>query len=233
MTEDPYSKPIVTDAPPGADQDAFDSQSEAQLSTKRRGASPYRAQMARANVMLAVLFIGGSAVVYGLLLRRRPAEASAQDQLAEAQVDDALLRISKLAPSGTGKPAPGRITRELLQSFRTEISKHQVPLNRLSKDPFVFVPPLGKVAVPLRHTDTPAGNHQRIDPERETLEQAKARFASLRLQSIMMGRSGSSAIISNNLVTVGQRIEGFTVESITRKAVVLVWENNRFTLKMQ
>lgn len=230
MTPNPYDRADTTDAPAGGAEGAPGPVAQNTAATSVRKASKYRTQMARANVMLAVLFIGGTAAVYGVVLRKRPAEAMAQDSAAEARVDTALLRIAQSPTPAT--PAAGRMTRELLRSFYTEISSRQIPLSDLKKDPFVFVPPRSAGTVSLTQ-EIPAADNQRQDDQRDTFEQAQGRFALLRLQSIMMGRGGGSAIISSNLVTVGQKIDGFTVQSITPKTVVLAWQDKTFTLKMQ
>ncbi len=205
---------------------------EAQAPAGRQEAGTYRAQMTRANVMLALLFIGGAAGVYALSLREGPAEASAEQQLAEAQVDSAIERFSQ-RPSGSSRPTAGRMTRELLRDFYSEIRQRQIPLKGLKKDPFLFVRPAGE-ALPsaAEEAKRPAGGPREDARPEESLEEAQARFETLQLRSIMMGRGGGTAIISNNLVTVGQKIDWFTVESITPKSVVLVWQDRRFTLEM-
>ena len=125
------------------------------------------------------------------------------------------------------------MTRELLMSFHTEISSRQVPLAGLKKDPFVFVPPMRSEPPRAAGPDKAIGNQQQ-DSEAATLGLMQARLAKLRVQSIMTGHgSSATAIISNHLVTAGQKIDGFTVKSIASKTVVLGWKDKSFTLKMQ
>ena len=58
------------------------------------------------------------------------------------------------------------------------------------------------------------------------------KLKTLQLQSVMRGRNGGTAIISDNLLTVGQEIEGFTVEKIQAKSVILIWRDKKFVLEM-
>jgi len=200
--------------------------------TKRRGRS---VQVARANVMLILLFLGGGAAVYGLSLRNGQTEDSEAQKLAEAQVDSALLRISQMPSGEEGRPAAGRTTRKLLEGMYAEVTGRQVPLSRLRKNPFVMVLPRAPVATgPKTPRSRSDGQTKAEREEQQTLQDALARMRALRLQSIMMGgRAGATAIISNNLVTAGQKLDGFTVRRITPKTAVLTWRDQTFTLEME
>jgi hypothetical protein len=198
----------------------------------KSSASPYRRQMLRANIILACLLLVGVGVVYALSQRKGPATASAEQQAAESQVDSALLRLSGQGAlaSGTAKP-----TQKLLAEFFQQVSDRQVPLDRLGKNPFLFVRPGQSL---LTATQPQAGGTVEAEPAaapvKQDIEQVKAALKRLRLQSVMMGgNSGGTALISNNLLTVGQRIDCFVVQAIQPGQVVLGWEDREFTLKMQ
>jgi hypothetical protein len=191
----------------------------------------YKAQMTRANIILAVLFAGGAATVYGLSVRKGPAEASAEQKLAESSVDSALLRLQGGAGRGTDALSARKITRDLLSNFSDRIVKNQIPLDKLEKNPFVFIPPEVRGVQPII---VRTGSKPKVEetPEEITQKQAMERLSRLRLQSVMMGSSGSAAVISNNLLTEGQQTEGFTVKKISSKSVVLTWRGQEFILKM-
>jgi hypothetical protein len=53
----------------------------------------------------------------------------------------------------------------------------------------------------------------------------------LKLQSVLSGRT-PTAMISNNVLTVGQTISGWTVAEIHPRYVVLTWETHKFELRM-
>ena len=54
----------------------------------------------------------------------------------------------------------------------------------------------------------------------------------MRLQSILFGEQ-TVAVISNNLLTEGQQIDGWTVTQIRRRSVTLKWKDKTFVLEMQ
>jgi len=195
--------------------------------------TPYKGQMARANVALALLFIAGVGAIYGFSLRNGPAEASAEQQMAEAQVDSAIIRLSAAPDPRTTRKAAGSVTRELLRNFCAEIRDRQIPPRELNKDPFVFVRPPKQVLGPVARQPASAPAPEAADPAEETLADATEKFKDLKLQSIMKGRGGrATAIISNNLLTAGQQVSVFTVKSIGSKTVVLAWKAQEFTLEM-
>ena len=195
----------------------------------------YTREMRRANILLVVLFLGGGAAVYGLSLRKGPTEASAEQKVAETAIDSALLRLTQKPPGTPGDRKAGGLTRDLAESFVTEIRQRQVPLSDLAKDPFVFVaPPQSAAAMSIgRTTAATKGPAAAATPEQQDRDRMMAALAKLRLQSVMMGQGGGgTALISNNLLSVGQDIEGFTIKSITPKAVVLSWREEEFVLTM-
>lgn len=196
-----------------------------------RAQSLLRGPAMRANLLLAALFLCGAGGVYVLSLRGGPAKASAEQQFAEAQMDTAILRISSM-PDSSAAPSPGRMTRELLQTFYNRVTSCQVPLEKLGKNPFVFVPPVPPPAAPAQKPAVDVAETQPAEYSNSSYQQALATFRGLRLQSIMMGNNGGTAIISNNLLTAGQQIDGFTVKAVNPKSVVLTWHDREFELKM-
>jgi hypothetical protein len=208
-------------------------QDEPELEEGRAGAakggsnSPYRRQMLRGNVLLVALFVAGAGLVYGLSLRKGPAQASAAEQTTEAQVDSVIGRLTQAPASGDGTGSP---TQRLLKGFYDRVTDRQVPLDKLHKNPFVLdrqAPDPVAATVAIVNPAAPAP-----EPGKGSREQAMAALANLHLQSVMTGRSGQLALISNNLLGVGQKIEGFTVKSIDPQSVILVWEDREFELRM-
>jgi len=235
MAENPYTTPAKA-AEDAADMPDMDMGGAAVEKAQPQAPQPhhgsYKTQMTRANIILAVLFAGGVATVYGLSVRKGPAEASAEQKLAESSVDSALLRLKGGSGRGSDALSARKITRDLLSNFSDRIVKNQIPLEKLDKNPFVFIPPEAG-AVPSISTVRP-GSTQKVEetPEQITQKQAMERLSRLRLQSVMMGSSGSAAVISNNLLTEGQQTQGFTVKKIDSKSVVLTWRGQEFVLKM-
>jgi len=196
------------------------------------GKSVYKAQMTRANIVLAGLFIAGGITVYVLSLHKGPAQASADEKLIETNVDSAILRLNSSPVVGPEARSAANLTRGLLKSFSEQIIDSQVPLSKLPKDPFVFVRPASSIAedpIPDSKPKKPTKT-----PEEITYAEAMEKLKKLTLQSVMMG-SGQYrvAIISNNLLTVGQKIDGFTVKRIDSEEVVLTWKGSDYSLEME
>jgi len=202
-------------------------------SGRTRRINPYKYQMLRSNAFLMALFITGAAVVYGLSIKKEPAKASAEQKLVEAQIDSAILRLSQQAVDSSTRPSAGRVTREILRSFQERILKSQIPLRNLAKNPFVFVPPVRMApVVNNKNSDTgKAANSQ--SSQRKTQQDIIESLKKLHLQSVMIGKGGATAIISNNLLTVGQKIEGFTIESISPRMVVLSRQGKKYILEVE
>ncbi len=231
MTGNPYDMNAPDDDATGKRQVVSGQAGRSQSSGEAGKGGHYKQQMTRANVILAGLFLAGAATVYGLSLRGGPDKASA-GQVDETQVDAAILRLNTQLPKD-GAPASGRLTHDLLHNFSDYVVRRQIPLKQLQKNPFEFVAP-----DPQRAASTP--QPERTSPERGvnpgtlTPENIAAELEVLHLQSVMMGRNGDNgtAIISNNLLTVGTHIKCFTVKRITPTSVVLVCQGKEYVLMM-
>ncbi len=199
-------------------------------SVQQQGRSPYKTQMMRSNIFLVVLFVGAAAAVYGLSLRKGPTEASAEQKTIECRVDSAILRIANAAPTDVKTPSSGQVTGRILKTFYDQIAKRQIPLRDLKKNPFVLVRTKRKIISVVRKPSK--AKVVKKSPQEISREEALAALKTLHLQSVMMGRNGGTALISNNLFTVGQTIEGFKIKSINSKLVVLVRDGIEFTLEM-
>jgi hypothetical protein len=204
----------------------------AQAAQGRRKRRLYKTQMTRANLVLAGLFIAGAATVYGLSFGKGPSPASADQKLIESQVDAAILRMNQEAAKSAARE-PGRVTQDLLKTFYDQTVERQIALEDLPKNPFRFVPPGGdSVAI----TENPQGSGHKPPPSPggSDEDRAVAILESLRLQSVMVKPDGEPvAIISGNLVGVGQVVECFTVKKITQKSVVLFWRGREYLLHMR
>jgi hypothetical protein len=190
----------------------------------RPGLSP----VLRDNVLLVLLFVAGVGGVFVLSLHKNPPLVDQDQKKVEAQVDAAILRLN----AADASTIAGQSSQKVLQEFYNRSTTTQIPLKDLKKNPYVFVPPHPAGPIPPAESDKPA-----VDPEQkareQSLEKANEAFRQMRLQSVMMGRGGATAIISNNLLTVGQQFQGFTVKSITARSVVLAWREREFVLSMQ
>ncbi len=222
----------AVDTGDGADGEENFARNPEQTGGQQNSSQRYKKQMLRSNVLLVVLFVGGVGVVYGLSLRKGPEKASAEQQGVESRVNSAILRISNEEAAQMGVSTSGHGTSSVLKSFYDKITKCQIPLHKLRKNPFVFNRRITrKPDKSAKKPDkTPAAVAKK--QEDDSQEKAMAILKTLQLQSVMRGRNGGTAIISDNLLTVGQEIEGFTVEKIQAKSVILIWRDKKFVLEM-
>ncbi len=171
------------------------------------------------NLILIGLVAAGILSVYMLSLFSGPAEASAEMQSNEARVDAALSKMS----AGVNDKDPIA----MIDTFYYEARQRQIPLGQLHGNPFVFEASMGLNSTsPMDHG--PIKGSARIQKQ-----QAMGAVQSLVLQTVLKAEGDrTKAIISNNLVSEGQNINGWTVKSIQSKQVVLKWKDLEFVLKM-
>lgn len=210
--DDQFSPPVETETPSGPLDMA---------APPRKGLSP----ILRDNILLLLLFVGGVGGVFVLSLHKYPPLVNQDQKKVEAQVDAAILRLNAADPSAMA----GQKSQKLLEEFYRQSTATQIPLADLKKNPYIFAParPTAAVAAGDKSADDPAQKARE-----QSLEKANEAFRQMRLQSVMMGRGEATAIISNNLLTVGQPFQGFTVKSITARSVVLTWRDREFVLSM-
>ncbi len=184
-----------------------------------------KASMARSNAILGVMFVVGIASVYGIKMMAEPERASAKQLAVESQVDLALIKMNADNSDDLIKIAD---TASLVSTFYYDASQRQIPIERLTGTPFVYKLP--RLVNFQPNEAQPEFSIQFVKAKR--LSDAKIEVRKLTLQSVMTGRDGATAIISNNLLACGQTIRGWTVEKISSREVVLEWNGHRYTLEM-
>jgi len=195
-----------------------DGQAIAPATPRRRSSA-----LGGANLLLAALFAAGIGGVYLLSLRQGPAEASAQERQTEVQVDSALARLS----AGSVSQAKART---LVDAFYYQASQRQIPVEELWGNPFQYTPPRRPEPTTKPAETKPA--HPKPG-EKPTGPDPLAEARKLSLQSVLRGKDGSKAMISNNLLGEGQMIRGWTVQTIEPRKVIMAREGKTYILKMQ
>jgi len=170
----------------------------------------------RANIVLAVLFLAGMALVYFMSMHDQTTKAGSLEMASETIVNHAVKQFQGEPLSVTGDTPdadePNTSPVELAREMITGTAKRQVPLKELKSNPFVLIP--HKRAEPERIEATkPVG----LTPGVTALQKAEA----LQLQSIVTANDRSLAIISDRLLTVGQEIAGWRVHEIGNGQVIL------------
>lgn len=182
----------------------------------------------RDNLLLIAMPLISAAVLYGLSLRGGPSSASAQSVRNEQQVDSVITSLSAV----TGEVSKVK-TQTILDNFYHEARQRQIPLDKVKGNPFVF-----NIKAPVDSASgTGAQNTVVIIPAQAPvnveLDAARNALKQLNLQSVLTGGSGRPiATISNNLLTEGQVISGWTVFKIDPTEVTLKWKDQTHVLRM-
>jgi hypothetical protein len=187
---------------------------------RRSGGSPF---LTRTNLGLLAMFAAGIVGLYALRLRHSPAAALADQTLAHAKVEAAL---NTLGTAEGGLTAEDRgSAKAIVAEFYAAARQRQVDAKELLGSP--FVPRNVEDADPPPPPEVKAVEVKGPDE----FEQALVAVKGLRLQSVLVGKQ-TTAMISNNLVTVGQTIKGWTVVRIDAREVELSWKDKKYVLEM-
>ena len=178
------------------------------------------------NLVLAGMFAVGLALLYGLRLRACPAGVLVDQSLAHAKVE-AALNVLGAAPTASELKQRSN-AKAIVNEFYTAARQRQVPRSELRGDPFVFHLPKALLPKPVAVKKLPAKPQV---PAEEVQMMKVAR--SLRLQTVLIGKQKPYALVSNNLVTTGQTIQGWLVVRIAPGQVELRWKNKTHVLTMQ
>lgn len=179
-------------------------------------------RMGNTTIAMIGLFAVGVAAVAFLSLRSAPQTASAKDQAVEQQVDTFIA-----SAASQSEDQQAAVDENVVDGFYHYSSRQQVPLEELRKNPFVLDHSGSREA--SRGNEQPDPNSVAAQKRREDLLK---QLSKLKLQSVMMGSRGGTAIINNNFVTEGQALEGFTVVKILPDEVHMRSEGLLFQLRL-
>ncbi|MHC4981938.1 MAG: hypothetical protein ACYTF6_02075 [Planctomycetota bacterium] len=187
--------------------------------------------ISKGSLLLVGLFIAGIVCIYLLGRQSGPSEASAEQNTTQTQVENALSRLKASAGSRT---VLAKKDDAVIKALSYDASRRQIPLANLRGDgnPFVFTrAPAGALAMVNQEASLEAMGQE--EDQTRGYSQALMEAEKLTLQTILTGSSGSMAMISNNLLTEGQKIRGWTVSTIGPNEVVLTWKNKTYVMKLQ
>lgn len=220
MTElNPMAAEFAGDRSPGAAKPAVPVASTASISEAHR-------RINTPNLVLVGLFVAGIACLYLLSMRAGPSKASAEEAAAEAKVDAALSQLAAIPKADDLK----RETSAIVDTFYYEAKQRQIPLDKLACNAFAY-----KAAASEAESQSEAlGGEEQGPPVHvhQDEREAMAAASQLKLQSVLSGWQGATAMISNNLLSEGQVINGWTVKSIESRQVVMAWKDKTYVLKM-
>ncbi|MCY2928269.1 MAG: hypothetical protein NTV86_02000 [Planctomycetota bacterium] len=149
-----------------------------------------------------------------------PGVADARQAQIELQVETAVKALDTVGKDDGKPPVRGA---DVAKSFYYQATERQVPISQLTGNPFVYKPPAAKpvVADPVRP----------VKPE-PAPEDEPGQVTKLSLQSVLVGSQAPAAMISNNLLTRGQQINGWTLVEINPRSVVLERKGTTYVLTM-
>jgi len=189
------------------------------------GAGEKKAKVSGPTFILVGAFASALAVIYLLGMQAKPQAASAEQVAREEHTNSAISEL--LEKNGKAEQLQGlfKDTRKLVKMFYSYLGAQQSEIPQLSHDPFgesevAPVKPAASEAVKIVSTN-PA--------EAEKLRQVAEAFGSLKLQSVMLGRT-PVAMINNRMVQTGNKIGDLTVVSIEADRVLLGYEKSTFEL---
>jgi len=200
------------------------------IDSQRRLAPPRKPRVFAingANIILAALFGAGLATVYLLSLRVGPTPVSAAQQQTDLNVETALSQLTQIAAASKARRS---IAKDVIAGFYLEAKQRQIPAESLKCNPFTYRLPVNLTPADAAPPETPAKATEEQDAQ-DALQAMEA-LKTLTLQSVMMGAQ-PTAMISNNLLSEGQQIAGWTVAGIKPKQVVLKWREQTRVLKME
>jgi hypothetical protein len=173
-------------------------------------------------VLLGLVLVGGGGYFY---MKQSPQVADA----AATQTDDT---INQFLSSGEQHVQMMKQmlnnSEKVVQRFRSYPEKTQVPLAGLRVNPFRAKPP---------GTDEPTVKY---DPKasREEIEQLERKAAAtdaakkLRLQSIFSSGTTKACLMNGKLYRLGQEVDGFKIEEIDAKQVIVTTMNGEFKFQL-
>ncbi len=180
--------------------------------------------LTRGSLVLLGVYATGFAALYVLGHSGGPKAAKGEQNLVYAKVDAALNLME--AQPGAGELNKRTDAKAIVEEFYTAARQRQVDRGRLARNPFVFkdkAPEAAPVVVP-----------KEVDPKDSVPAELKAAMAAvktLKLQSVLVGKC-PAALVSNNLVTNGQNIKGWTVTRISPREVELTWKDQKHVLEL-
>lgn len=183
------------------------------------------AVLSRNNLVLAGLFTAGIVVIALLHFKAGPQSAAAASTANDTQMDTLLATLTQVKNDCRSAAASSIIDR-----FYYEARQRQVPPEQLAGNPFRMAPPEA-LPPPSQIESTP--HAVAPDLQAQALAEAQESIRDLTLQSVLTGSAGATAIVSNNVLTVGQKVCGWTVVEIAPRRVVLEWQSHRHILTMK
>ena len=188
---------------------------------------PSKPKMNTATLALVASFAAALVVIYLLGLQNKPRAASAEQTAKEQQVSAAITEL--LERNGKAEEIKSLFsdTKSLVQMFYSYLGSQSGTPPELPHDPFAAESTQvasaldsGPVVIPVNYA------------EAEKMRKVAETFGGLKLQSVMLSRTNSMAMINNKLVGVGSKLGDLTITEIESTRVLLTYGAQKFVLKL-
>lgn len=190
--------------------------------TQTGNASKYN----RSTVLLAILFVVGLGWMIYLasqVVPYAPTDDEVQkDTITKIGLQD--MQSSLIADEGLAKR---------ISAFYYDASLRQMPIETLSRNPFLLVSPKIEIVVADEtNTETKDPTETNGDPDEDPEEPKAPATDGFKLSMILIMGGKPEAVINGKVVNVGTPVGGWVVERIESSKVTLRWNEQRHVLKM-
>lgn len=180
------------------------------------------------TLVLFGAFAAGLLVIYLLGVQSKPRAASADQIAREMKVKSAIAELLEKNGQAAQLDNLFKDTDKLMKMFHSYFGGEGRDAPALEHDPFANDDPRPVAAGPAEEAVQLVSTNA---VEAEKLRKVAETFNTLKLKSVMLGRT-SIATINNSMVTVGAKLGDLTVTGIEADRVLLSYGKNKFELKL-
>lgn len=182
-------------------------------------------QVSHGAIVMGLVLLACGAGTYFMYMRSGPRSAASEPEAAAA-----ANTINQFLSSGSDNVREMKdllaSTERVVQKFLAYPGRAQIPVDKLQTNPFQLLLPKPPEQAAKQEDEDAA---KRLEKARKVM---LAEAQKLQLQSIIHGRR-KGALINNSLYTEGQEVDGFKVDAINPRSVIVSHDEMKFELTMQ
>lgn len=181
-------------------------------------------------ILLVVVIAAGS--LYAMRLGQGDLSSNGVSADVMKKIETALARANPTAATGASVQnvsmhASFRDTESIVNMFNTDVTRHQVPLDYVQKNPFALP---AQQPVTVENTGPNPADATRMREHQAKLE---AQSKKLTLQSVMANARIPVVVIDGQFYKTGQQVGPFTITRIHDRGIDLEADGLKFELTMQ
>lgn len=185
---------------------------------------PQKRHISSNVLMVGGVFVIALALIWALGKQAGPRSAAAAEG-ADDKVDSAIKELLERTGKGEQIKNLFRDTDALVKMFYNYPGVSSVPLEELPGNPFEHqTAAVANDPIPVMAVNPSIAEEARMQKLAES-------FKGLKLQTVLLSKTRSAAMINNRMIMVGGRIGEFTVSEIQPERVILSAGSARFELK--